>query len=799
MVSSEEGFFFQTGTSESVKIEMGARLRHSSEPPPSRLRNDTQAVRIGLHTASDPEVVCNSEPTAHEDNPGFRLERSGRLKSRLPEPTKPEKAGHVGNDNPKVQIKQEQHHNEDVDVSKIIDHGSAEVAIKHEFGETPRDLIHTSTSTALIVIKQEAEEELGLLHDVRSAKGIVKLEKDFDGQHQERADVINTELEIQIKQEVNEGSDGIRSAAIAAAVSSLNLGYHEEPEEIATVYAEATDQIKQETLEESMPLISIHTTVPLDFEDSMKKEYSDANVRYGKSVAPIKSESEPFKFNYDLVPNNLFSRLPDSENKLYRNHIKPPKTYIPHIPKDDPREVAPPSIPGRLFSDLNLLNIGCLGQKAAKSSPGPCRSAIGLPARELGKEAYPRIIASFYAHRPFDFVRDDFTVVARAKLCFRHHQNQDQIARLLLDWQKVWVQLQPEIQSQDEDAIEVALKQASEAIVPPNSGCQKIPLRKDTFDFQGEGRINRGSAAFRPYHDKPHRLTLQDALSALARSRLSARAIGAGYLYVHKHLGTDFTHVKIGYTAEHVGVEERLKQWRKACGKMYQTVTSPESEITGGHRLVPHAFRVEQLVHMELRDKKRLQLAWSARGHASMDLEPFGGCYCGRAHREWFEVSNAHAHAVIKKWSDWISQNPYELETAEIMPSSQDTLLPQKTGTGKSPKVEKPKVVIVRCQLKSAFEDVSEICKIVKLPERTQVPARYTRPDVHHHRSSGTPQGRTRNRGRSAAFQSRSSEQIDDILHSESPSPSPRLRTETKPQSTTDQSTSRVSSKPGMS
>jgi hypothetical protein len=59
---------------------------------------------------------------------------------------------------------------------------------------------------------------------------------------------------------------------------------------------------------------------------------------------------------------------------------------------------------------------------------------------------------------------------------------------------------------------------------------------------------------------------------------------------------------------------------------------------------VPHVYRVEALVHAELKDCRYREV----------------GCSCSRSHIEWFRVSEPHARSVVEKWSEWVGRKPYE-------------------------------------------------------------------------------------------------------------------------------------------
>ena len=116
-------------------------------------------------------------------------------------------------------------------------------------------------------------------------------------------------------------------------------------------------------------------------------------------------------------------------------------------------------------------------------------------------------------------------------------------------------------------------------------------------------------------------------------SDVSKSEVNRGYVYVFRVPGNgDF--VKIGFTTKG---DTRLEQWKKDCNRE-PTVIYPATKI------VPHAHRVERLVHAELMEH-RLRIYCER---------------CGKQHNEWFEVSANVAISSVKKWSAWMEARPYE-------------------------------------------------------------------------------------------------------------------------------------------
>lgn len=107
--------------------------------------------------------------------------------------------------------------------------------------------------------------------------------------------------------------------------------------------------------------------------------------------------------------------------------------------------------------------------------------------------------------------------------------------------------------------------------------------------------------------------------------------------------------LKIGRASN---VQRRLNEWTRQCGYNlsliryypYHPSTPREEEPPRTPRKVPHAHRVERLIHIELQGRR-------AQGS--------GRCgACGREHREWFEVEAKRdgvkaVDEVVRRWVDW--------------------------------------------------------------------------------------------------------------------------------------------------
>ncbi|GAM38699.1 hypothetical protein TCE0_033r09637 [Talaromyces pinophilus] len=157
-----------------------------------------------------------------------------------------------------------------------------------------------------------------------------------------------------------------------------------------------------------------------------------------------------------------------------------------------------------------------------------------------------------------------------------------------------------------------------------------VPQRQRLFQF------------FEPYI--PKRLTclaVSEALEKLLLEPLTQKEIKkVGILYVYWQPG-NFGHLKIGYTHD---LEKRMKEWNRQCNKtmeVYYPNRNDDKELIP----VSHVYRVEKLVHTELKNLRRKEKNCSG---------------CGKNHIEWFEAPRDLAVAVVRKWMAWMRESPYE-------------------------------------------------------------------------------------------------------------------------------------------
>ncbi|KAF2190065.1 DUF1766-domain-containing protein [Zopfia rhizophila CBS 207.26] len=146
---------------------------------------------------------------------------------------------------------------------------------------------------------------------------------------------------------------------------------------------------------------------------------------------------------------------------------------------------------------------------------------------------------------------------------------------------------------------------------------------------------------FLPY--QPHgfsSLSLQLAIRKVLEAPLAYPELDSKYLYIYWSPG-NFGYVKIGVTDN---VPNRLRGWEDQCK---HDVREHLQQASGERRVVKHAYRVEKLVHTELKEVRFQEI--NCKG-------------CGGTHIEWFRTSPEHAAKVIKKYSDWTAANPYQFD-----------------------------------------------------------------------------------------------------------------------------------------
>jgi T5orf172 domain len=159
----------------------------------------------------------------------------------------------------------------------------------------------------------------------------------------------------------------------------------------------------------------------------------------------------------------------------------------------------------------------------------------------------------------------------------------------------------------------------------------------------------------------------------------------AGYIYafqVTDPQGNDY--VKIGKSKT---VDARMRDHQVCYGDCTR-IYPPQGESAVR---VSHHARVEKLIHSEL----VMRAVW-------MDLCPKNQVK-HKTHREWFDVKQQHAIAVITKWSHWMNNSPYEeiVLTEEEIEAKRKTKAKGKEAKGKEAKGKEAKGKEAKLEKKS--------------------------------------------------------------------------------------------------
>ena len=94
-------------------------------------------------------------------------------------------------------------------------------------------------------------------------------------------------------------------------------------------------------------------------------------------------------------------------------------------------------------------------------------------------------------------------------------------------------------------------------------------------------------------------LSVTEALDCVIKKPLGPRDLKKGFIYIFWEVG-QLGMVKIGYTDNR---ERRLKHWSTCCKREYAY-----HKATSDNKLaeIPHMSRVEELMHIELKEYQRV-------------------------------------------------------------------------------------------------------------------------------------------------------------------------------------------------
>jgi hypothetical protein len=130
-------------------------------------------------------------------------------------------------------------------------------------------------------------------------------------------------------------------------------------------------------------------------------------------------------------------------------------------------------------------------------------------------------------------------------------------------------------------------------------------------------------------------LSVLDALQEEVRRPLGKGDYKEGFIYIFWD-NKNFGKLKIGLTNN---LERRLKEWDRKCKRKH----SYHPNSGNGLVTIPHVPRVEKLIHTELKEFRKKRRCEG----------------CGQTHKEWFDIEEAHAVKVARKWQEWFMRKPY--------------------------------------------------------------------------------------------------------------------------------------------
>lgn len=174
-----------------------------------------------------------------------------------------------------------------------------------------------------------------------------------------------------------------------------------------------------------------------------------------------------------------------------------------------------------------------------------------------------------------------------------------------------------------------------------------------SFDFIGAPVKSPSCRRRNPYKPRTAEETYAAAIKLLKTPLTEADRQRTGRIYVYNFPG-HFGEMKIGRTTR--PVMTRLMEWKRTC-KHIPHLIYPKDLDTAIE--MPHLKRVEDLIHLELHCRR---------------FQEFNCAGCSRTHAEWFEVPEAHALHIIRKWANWMRSSPYDARTGRLVDQSNETV-----------------------------------------------------------------------------------------------------------------------------
>ncbi|RYP18973.1 hypothetical protein DL765_003651 [Monosporascus sp. GIB2] len=146
------------------------------------------------------------------------------------------------------------------------------------------------------------------------------------------------------------------------------------------------------------------------------------------------------------------------------------------------------------------------------------------------------------------------------------------------------------------------------------------------------------SSVLRPFRtNNLDRSAVSEELRAKIMAPLALSEVqghGLGYIYIlRSQLSiSTLSALKIGFSKYHP--EHRAHELAGCL---------PRPEVVAHTPLLPHAKRIESLIHIELVSQRKVQACEQ----------------CGQEHKEWFTISHAESRDIVTRWSRWVLRQPY--------------------------------------------------------------------------------------------------------------------------------------------
>ncbi|KAK2603988.1 hypothetical protein QQS21_003824 [Conoideocrella luteorostrata] len=299
-----------------------------------------------------------------------------------------------------------------------------------------------------------------------------------------------------------------------------------------------------------------------------------------------------------------------------------------------------PTLKRRLRSILGPAPSSCT---ALKKKGEPCKNNVKRENQYFCDKTIGKMVQMATATPDGDVNLDDLVAVLRYYMLCHVHQKHASICKH--EWtsaiNRFQIACQHEIaRRESENAIAEANNKGTCAFRTPPSTPGSRKVSKHPSDYWGKGFDTGPFDVIGKNDIEAEDLTPNQSIRSVAEellntdSKKSKNEVNSGYVYVFKVPGNE-RFVKIGFTTREG--DTRHEEWKKDCNR-------EPIAIYPATKLVPHAHRVERLVHAELMEHR-------VRIYCER---------CRKQHIEWFEVSASMAIASVEKWSLWMAGRPYE-------------------------------------------------------------------------------------------------------------------------------------------